>query len=271
MEHNKERVVIEFHDSSSSKKKVKHTPKAAKHRVMKFKNHLLGVVEKTNSSQIKQLLATGNYNVRRLEEVQEAKGILEESPPSLILEGEDNNHYSDLVETVRGLQKDMAKQKKVNKNNEGLMKTLQVENQVLRNQIQMLFTIMEAGLHVAIRAFADKCLEALYEAADVNKKNFKDRVKWLDSTEAYSFCNRRPALWLFEQSTIKVDPKFLNIARAVRKISATLSATMLHHSQPIVHQGVCFILGFNFLPNVLFIWTFSLSFSRAAHWKIQKL
>lgn len=124
---------------------------------------------------------------------------------------------------------------------------------------------MEAGLHVAIRAFADKCLEALYEAAGVNKKNFKDRVKWLDSTEAYSFCNRRPALRLFEQSTVKVDPKFLNIARAVRKISATSSATMLHHSQPIVHQGVCFILGFNFLPNVLFIWTFSLSFSRTAY------
>lgn len=177
MEHNRERVVMEFHDSSSSKKKVKHTPKAAKHRVMKFKNHLLGVVEKTNSSQIKQLLATGNYNVRRLGEVQEAEGILEESPPSLILEGEGSNHYSDLVETVSGLQKDMAKQKKVNKNNEGLMKTLQVENQVLRNQIQTLFTIMEAGLHVAIRAFADKCLEALYEAASVNKKNFKDRVK----------------------------------------------------------------------------------------------
>ena len=55
MEHNRERVIMEFHDSSSSKKKVKHTPKAAKHRVMKFKNHLLGVVEKTNSSQIKQL------------------------------------------------------------------------------------------------------------------------------------------------------------------------------------------------------------------------
>ena len=77
MEHNRERVIMEFHDSSSCKKKVNHTPKAVKHRVMKFKNHLLGVVDKTNSLQIKQLLATGNYNVRRLGEVQEAEGILE--------------------------------------------------------------------------------------------------------------------------------------------------------------------------------------------------
>lgn len=161
----------------------------------------------------------------------EMEDTLEESPPSMLIEGESEDLFKRMEQRMEQL--------------EQRVHLLEDHNHILQDEQTMLLLFIEDGQQLSLRAFVDKILQFFYVAAGVDTMNFEEKSKWLFSHAAEEFVDCGGNLVLLGQGSITRDRATLALLRKLRSVSKTASRVACHSAKPI---QVAYAL--DKLPNV---------------------
>lgn len=167
-----------------------------------------------------------DYKIRLLEP-EMIDDSLELSPPSLLIEGENEDLFERRMEQrMERLEHETV----VLKDQVHLLKD---HVDVLKGDQTMLHLFLQDGQQLSLRAFVDKILQLFYLAAGVATLGFEEKSRWLFSQAAEDFVDRGGNLVLLGQGSIARNRGTPTMMQRLRAVSKAASKVACHSAKPI--------------------------------------